>query len=107
MHFHPELLHAGHSMAATYLGEIYSGFGRISIAVGFLLIPFAIAYLDLKMVLTRRITIISNHLVAKLVVLSILSAGLFDYVWVGSFTFFSRNLTFWVGTAHGLYGVGS
>jgi hypothetical protein len=91
-HFRPQLVHIEHSMAATYLGEFYASAGILAVAVGFFWLVSCLTWLDLKMGRLAGSDAVSLSFVLRMIVMAILTAGIFDYVWVGSFTFFSRNI---------------
>lgn len=91
-HFHPELVFQDHSMAATYLGEIYASAGWLAVSFCFPLIVFGITWLDILMCRRMEQKVLDASFFLRTVVFAILTAGVFDYVWVGSFTFFSRNI---------------
>lgn len=91
-HFHPELMFQEHSMAATYLGEMYASFGWLAVVVGFLVLVLGITWADLFMARLYVLDSGDKAFLMRMVILAVLSAGVFDYVWVGSFTFFSRNV---------------
>ena len=79
-------------MAATYLGEFYASAGILAVAVGFFWLVSGLTWLDLKMGRLAGSDAVSLSFVLRMIVMAIMTAGIFDYVWVGSFTFFSRNI---------------
>ena len=86
-----QLIEQGHSMAAGYWGELYLNGGIVLIVIAPIFITYLLLKLDkvcVKILLHPRI----KNKMHKLVMLSILSSGLGTYVWVGSFTFFSRDV---------------
>ena len=89
LHFLPQLAGVGHSMAATYLGELFAAARWPAVAGGLMAVAALVAWGDRVMLAAVRSGRLS---LVRVVVLAILAAGMFDFVWVGSFTFFSRNV---------------
>ncbi|MDQ0673961.1 hypothetical protein QFZ36_001522 [Pseudarthrobacter siccitolerans] len=89
--FAPELAGTGHSEAALFAGEWLFNFGIIGVLASIPLIGFAVNWLDTKWTAAEALPMTERRHLLKAVALTILSAGLLDLVWGGSFTYASRE----------------
>jgi len=88
-YFHPGLLRRGHSMAALGSGEWYGNFGLWGIALSVPVLAFALTRIDRRWRTAGRGRLDPGF---SLAIGAVVIAGLGNYVWVGSFTYASRDL---------------
>lgn len=90
--FRPHLAPAGHSMAASYLGELFLNFGVFGVLAGPFLLGYVLGRWDR---LIHRLFYRSQPFTFirywQLVSITLLVTGLFDYVWGSTFTFAART----------------
>lgn len=90
--FYPEMLHTGHSLAGSYLGEGFVNFGISGLAVAPILTGFVLG-LVMRFLLTGLKGRTSSDVVwLRLLLLFAISASLADFVWADSNTFMHRGM---------------
>lgn len=88
--YRPHLLSAGHSEAALVYGEFVYSFSPWGLLVGAVVIGLAISWLDGRIAdMHGRSATATGTLIAQAIGL-VLTAGLVDLVWVGTFSYVSR-----------------
>lgn len=88
--YRPELLAVGHSEAALVHGEFMYNFGWSGLALMTLILGVGIARLDRWLRASDRLRVSTvNHLLGQAAAV-VLTAGLLDLVWVGTFTYVTR-----------------
>lgn len=88
--YKPELLVVGHSEAALVQGEFVYNFGLWGLLLAAIVVGFAIFWLDAWLVTLHNLHVTSTSILIAQSVGTVLTAGVVDLVWVGTFTFVSR-----------------
>jgi hypothetical protein len=88
----PKMASWGHSMAGAYLSELWVSGGWIGLVLGFALIVMGLQELDKRTLRLHLLDRPEYPVSLELIILAMLSAGMFTFVWVGSFTYFSRDI---------------
>lgn len=87
--FMPERIGSGHTVSVSYVGELYVNFGWLGLLVGPYMIGRALVWPD-RLVQSSLTGMDPNRMAISIVVATIFSALLADYVWADSNTFTNR-----------------